>query len=278
MLTSKMFSRFRVLVGALGLAAFCVGTAHATVILEGSDAIGLHSPFSAGAAKYRDQVWSAIGGADARPIAFIGDSLGGQTSTTHPIVKFSSVAAAMAAGGGTLDSYVALYFQAASGCCSENDALITAAGAKTAVNSYLTGPAKGTVMIGNYTGGAAWDFAVGTTGGGSAHVSGIGGGIPGSSCSDGEKVTATGILNGFTQPPVIGCWTHQAYDQAGFFAPLGFTLSFFDGGIDYPAGFSSLLSNGKTVTGSAAPEPDLLALLAIGLLGFGLKGARRRRS
>ena len=276
MFTSKVFSRFRVLAGALGLAAFCVGTAHATVILEGSDAIGLHSRFGdAGAITYRNQTWSAIGGADARPIAFIGDSLSGVGSGTHAVSTFSSVAAAIAAGG-SLNAYVALYFQASAGCCVENDSLITASGAAAAVGAYLT--SGGTVMIGNYTGGAAWDFAVGTTGGGNAHVSGLGGAISGSSCSDGEKVTATGLANGFTQPPTIGCWTHQAYDQAGFFAPLGFTLSFFDGGPAYPAGFSSLLSNGKTVTGSAAPEPDLLALLAIGLLGFGLKGARRRRS
>ena len=134
-------------------------------------------------------------------------------------------------------------------------------------------------MIGDYTGGAAWDFATGTVGGGNAHVQGSGGGqAGGSTCSDGEKVTAAGLANGFTQPPVIGCWTHQAYDQAGFFLAKGFNLSFFDAGTAYAAGFSSLLSNGKTVTGGAAPEPDLLALLAIGVLGFGLKGLRRRRS
>lgn len=276
MFTSKVFSRFRVLAGALGLAAFCVGTAHATVILEGSDAIGLHSRGGdAGAIKYRDQTWSAIGGADARPIAFIGDALSGVGSGTHAVSSFSSVAAAIAAGG-SLNAYVALYFQATGGCCTENDSLITAPGAATAVGAYLT--SGGTVMIGDYTGGAAWDFAVGTTGGGNGAVAGFGGAIAGAGCSDNEKVTATGLANGFTQPPRIGCWTHQAYDQAGFFAPLGFTLSFFDAGIDYPAGFSSLLSNGKTVTGNAAPEPDLLALLAIGLLGFGLKGLRRRRS
>lgn len=270
MFTSKVFSRFRVLAGALGLAAFCAGTAHATVILEGSDAIGLHSRFGdAGAITYRDQAWSAIGGADARPIAFIGDTLSGVGSNTHAVATFSSVAAAIAAGG-SLNAYVALYFQAGGGCCSENDSLITASGAATAVGAYLA--SGGTVMIQDYQGGSAWDFAVGTTGGAPSSA------VQNGPCSDNEKVTPTGIANGFTQPPPIGCWTHQAYDQAGFFAPLGFTLSFFDGGIDYPAGFSSLLSNGKTVTGNAAPEPDLLALLAIGLLGFGLKGLRRRRS
>nr|MBI3611699.1 PEP-CTERM sorting domain-containing protein [Nitrospirota bacterium] len=133
-------------------------------------------------------------------------------------------------------------------------------------------------MISNYTGGAAWDFAVGTGGLGNAHVLGVGGGAgPGSTCDDGETVTATGLANGFTQPPALGCWSHQGYEQS-FFAPLGFTLSFFDaapgmGG----AGWSSLLSNGVTVTG-AVPEPGTVLLLGSGLAGLAAWRMRRKRS
>ena len=273
MWTSRGFSQVKGVLGALAVFLGCsvgMGAAQATVILEGSDAIGLHSRGGdAGAITYRDQTWTAIGGSDIRPIAFIGDTLAGVGSGTHAVSSFSSVAAA-----GPLSGYVALYFQAGGGCCSENDSLITAAGAASAVGTYLSG--GGTVMIGDYTGGAAWDFAVGTTGGGNSHVQGFGGGqAGGSTCSDGELVTTTGMTNGFTQPPVITCWTHQAYDQAGFFGPLGFTLSFFDAGADYAAGFSSLLSNGVTVTG-AAPEPGTLVLVSVVLLGLGVKRLRRQ--
>lgn len=264
-------------IAAAGL--FCLGAAArptpaqaGTVILEGSDAIGLHCTQEAipGACTYENQTWSAIGGTSPKPIAVIGD-VPGVTSGTHPVVDFTSVA-----GAGSLSSYVALYFVSGGGCCTENDSLITAPGAATAVAAYLA--AGGTVMINNYSGGSAWDFAVGAGGNGNAHVGGVSGSLGGPICTDGETVTATGLANGFTQPPVIGCWTHQAYDEA-FFGPLGFNLSFFDSDPAYAAAnpgfgpFSSLLSSGRTVS---APEPIALSLLGVGLIGLGF--VRRRRA
>lgn len=256
---------------------FCLGASiqqsHAgTIILEGSDAIGFHSNVNAFATTYRDQVWSAIGGSDSRPIAVIGGpvSAGVIGTGTHAISLFTTVGAA-----GTLTDYVALYFLALNGCCVENDSL--PAGNEAAISAYLTG--GGTVMIENYIGGAAWDFAVGAGGVGNGHVSGVGGGHASSlTCDDGELVTADGTSNGFSQPGAMSCWTHQGYDMA-FFAPLGFTHNFFDSpaSASSAAGpgegpWSSLLSSGVTVTG--APEPSTVLLLGAALLGLGF--ARRR--
>jgi hypothetical protein len=263
-----------------GAIVLCLGaTIHpafaGTVILEGSDAIGYHSGSVASATAYRDQVWSAIGGSSPKPIAVIGPepvSAGTIGSGTHAISLFNDVASA-----GALGDYSALYFLAASGCCAADDSLVTAAGAAAAISTYLTG--GGTIMIENSIGGAAWDFAVGAGGAGNSHVQGFGGGYPGgSTCSDGETVTADGLANGFTQPGTLSCWTHQAYDVS-FFAPLGFTHTFFDAGPDYVTGFSSLLSSGLTETGGGTvPEPATLLLVGGALLALARTSWKRRQN
>jgi hypothetical protein len=141
-------------------------------------------------------------------------------------------------------------------------------------------------MIENYIGGTAWDFAVGS--GGLANTSnnsaGLGTNDPTFGCTDGERVTATGLANGFTQPGTLDCWEHQAYKQS-FFGGLtsingtGFTLSFFaaDPAAGEGPGYSGLLSNGVTLT-AAAPEPASIVSVCTGLLGLAVVIRRRKTS
>jgi PEP-CTERM motif len=262
-----------------------------TIILEGSDAIGYHcSAGTPGACTYMNQVWSAIGGSSSKAIAAVGDFTFGDASniaatTTHAVDWFSggNLGTASAAAGGDLTKYAAIYFTGAGGCCDSNPAAV--AGMQAQLLAYVG--AGGTVMIGNYDGDSGWDFLVGASGDANAHVAGVNGGSPaGSECSDGESVTALGLANGFTQPPAIGCWTHQTYAE-NFFGTLGFGNSFFDG----PPGFatdpdfgpsSSLLSKGLTITGgggfSGTPEPATWAMMLVGFGGLGAMLRQRRRA
>ncbi|HEY1756027.1 MAG TPA: PEP-CTERM sorting domain-containing protein [Bryobacteraceae bacterium] len=274
--------------------------AHAgTIILEGSDAVGFHCPGgNASACTYTAQLWEAIDGASDLPIAVFGTNDEGTPTTSEGATVQSgpdmgdpiTITNEGEVGVGTvgpLSGFAALYFLAGNGCCSEDDSLITGDGATTAANeaavmAYLAG--GGTVVIENYTGGTAWNFAI-DPGAPSTNlnnfVAGIDGGQSSSlSCDDGETVTATGIANGFTQPGVMNCWTHQAYDMSAF-APLGFTESFFnspaDGGYTGTGPYSSLLSDGNTLSAppTGTPEPASMLLMGSGLAALGFVARRR---
>ena len=245
--------------------------AQATVILEGSDAIGFHCSFGSGpACTYRDQVWTAIGG--AKPIAVIGTTTSGAavvSGVAHTVVAFADLSLASA----TLSDYSAIYFIGAGGCCSSNSGAVAGRGAE-----LLAYSATHTVEIGNYDGNAGWDFLTGGSGN-DAFVAGVSGALTGPSCTDGESITPIGTANGFSQPPAISCWTHQAYGLTHFNA-LGFTLNFFDADPAFAAtnpgygGFSSLLSSGVTL--SFVPEPASWALMLVGFGGLGLVLRRKQ--
>src|ERR1035437_5014681 len=100
----------------LAVACLCIPVPmHAgTIILEGSDAIGYHCPLgNAAACAYEAQVWRALDGSSALPIAVIGNATGGINSQGSGVTidTFASVAAA-----GTLSNYAALWFEAGGGC------------------------------------------------------------------------------------------------------------------------------------------------------------------
>lgn len=254
-------SRLSTLLGSAALAASFSLMAHSvqaagTVILEGSDAIGYHcSANEAGACTYMNQTWHAIGGSDPRPIAVVGTTTFGTGPITTNSVAHTITLMTDLSGAGALSNYSALYFIAGHGCCSSDPADM--AGRTADVAAYVA--AGGTVEIANYDGNAGWDFLVGGTGNG-AFVTGVG--------SDSEHVTADGLTNGFTQPPVLETWSHQAYDMAHFGA-LGFTHEFYE--YSGHPGFGMLISTGKTITGSSGtPEPATWAMM---LLGFGGLGA-----
>jgi hypothetical protein len=257
----KLGALMSFVLSAMVFASGFVSEAHAgTVILEGSDSIEFHcSEFGVpGACTYEAQVWKALDGSSGLPIAVIeGNDPIAATSVGSGITidNFTSVAAA-----GPLSNYAAVYFEGDDGDNEgpEGDTAISAPGALALTQAYLAG--GGTVMIEDYGGGAAFAPIVGTSG-----TAGINNG----GCSDGETVTALGLTNGFTQPPAISCWEHQGYEES-VYAPLGFTLSFFDAASDEGgAGWSGLLSTGVTLTGSTAtPEPSSFLLLALGLAGL----------
>lgn len=280
---SKFFGGGRTALAAavlmLGVGATAQTASAGTVILEGSDAIGYHCAGygQSAACDYMNQTWTALGGSSSLPVAVVGTTAGGPvTSSTHAIVTMTNLSTA-----GALSDYAAIYLLAGGGCCDSSPADM--AGREADVLAYVL--AGGTVEIGDYDGNAGFDFLTGGSGN-AAHVAGIGGALSGPGCSDLETVNALGLSNGFTQPAPVGCWTHQGYDQP-YFAGLGFTLSFFDADPAFAAlnsgfgPFSSLLSNGLTITGvdngpAGVPEP-----LTLSLFGAGLAGAvviRRRKS
>lgn len=239
-----------------------------TIALEGSDATSLH-----GDTTYSGQLFSFLktDSYNATLPVLVWNNDG--TSTIAGVPGDTVYATSLAAYPTLVGVFSGVYIQSPGTCCSENE--VTDAGEIAKINALIA--AGGSLAIQDYQGGnsAILGFSPG-----SSNVAGYlsGGaaspGAGGSSCFDSEIFLPSALAKGFTQPGYLGCWGHQAYNL-DYFSTLGF-ISLVDSGPEFDGigtgNWSSFLALGGAL--GTAPEPSVLLLLAIGLLGLGI-GARR---
>jgi hypothetical protein len=258
----------------LALAALSPASAK-TLVLEGSDATTFHGA-QAGGDTYTEQLWAFMRQGSALPMIVFGTS---PIPHADPGTVFTNDLTGLSAA-----SYSALYIQSPGGCCDQNLAGASAFAAQ--IGAFYA--AGGSVAIQDYQGGN-WSFidpVLATPPAGAVMGYNTGGGGP--TCTDNEVFNTEGLSKGFTQPPALGCWEHQAYSMA-YFGALGF-LSLVDSdpayfGLDASGkalGSAFLALGGSLGTpgctdptgatcnggGTTVPEPGSLALLGSVLLGM----------
>ena len=241
------------------------------VALEGSDATAFHRD-----AQYTPQLFKYLQG---------GSSLNVLVYNPAGVIDLSSISGGVgltnvtSLSGVDLSKYSAIYIESPGGCCQADNTVLNGFGAS--VSSFIA--SGGNLSIENYVGGTYDGVVVG----GAAPlgtIQGYGtsnGGVGfGSSCTDGEQVTALGLSKGFTQPPVDDCWSHQAYSNS-YWGSLGYVNLISSSKTDF--GFadgtnngSSFLALGGTLGSPGTPGVPEPAVWAMMLAGFGLVGTTLR--
>lgn len=200
------------------------------IVLEGGDA----GPFHRATNYLTELLRGARGDSPLPALAVTNFGVGVFAFVGVPTTVVNSLA------GVDLNDFSVLYIASPSTCCDDGRRLVT--GFEPVIAEYVAG--GGSLIIQDYQA-AGWETVLGFSTPVSAvrgYSGGAGGPVtPGSSCFDGNRVTALGLEFGITAAPNLGCFGHQTYDTT-FFGPLGF-VSLIDppNGV-FPAGFATVIA------------------------------------
>ena len=241
------------------------------IALEGSDATSFHHDGS-----YSTQLFKYLKGTSAKKVLIYNPSGTINIDATTGLTNAYTTTLT----GVTLTDYSALYLQTPGSCCSASLTALDTFG--SSVNAFIG--LGGNLAIGDYRGGGYDGVVIGGAAAPAGVIEGftaLNGGVGGGpSCTDRETVTLAGISKGFSQPPVLGCWSHQAYDNT-YWGALGYLdLIHADPAYTFRGGGhngSSFLAIGGSLGSPGIPEPATWAMLVLGFGGVGALVRNRRR-